>query len=241
MDNPSDTAKIAETIRDGTYFEEARGWYRAVYIGPIAERVFFLIISLLAGFVGIISVFAVLEIRPLTSRPGLLISNPRLDDTMLELLPLKAKGTDMNRSLQQFFVQNYVQFYEGYAADRYTANFGFVQQHSDAETFSQYATIYGNTNPQSPAAILGSEGKRVATVESIAIDNSVTPLTATVKFTTELVGLPTANKTRWTASLKFYYSDLAVTEAVDAATGKKIVSTQDPQFQVVSYAVTQTP
>ncbi len=130
---------------------------------------------------------------------------------------------------------------ESYDAEDYQLNYNFIHAHSNESTYAEYATIYGSTNPQSPAAILGDIGKRNVSITSAKIDDTVTPHTATVTFETELEGVPTENKTRWTATLQFYYSDLAITQTKDPQTGEMVDTMQDPQFQVVSYALSQAP
>lgn len=106
---------------------------------------------------------------------------------------------------------------------------------------NDYVAVYGSQNPQSPAAILGARGSRIVEIQSIAINDTVEPNTATVQFTTELKGTETTSKTRWTATLQYLYSDLTVEPVIDPETGKENITTQDPQFQVVNYVLSQTP
>jgi type IV secretory pathway component VirB8 len=242
MNDSSEQAEVTDAIRSGAYFEQSRDWYRTIYIGPIPERTFFLIIALLAGLVAVGSVIALMAFLPITERPPIVLANNQINDVVPQISHIKPnKSAPLNPALMNFFVLNYVTIYETYNAKDYAANFNFIQAHSDAATFAQYATAYGSTNPQSPAAILGATGERDVTIDSIDINDKVDPHTAKVNFTTELVGIPTANKTRWTATIQFYYSDLTVTEGKDPTTGETTTTIKDPQFQVVNYAVSQIP
>lgn len=241
MDNSSEQKQIAKMIRDGSYFDQSRAWYQAIYIGPIPERTFFLIIGLLAGFIALTAVLALLEFLPLTYRPRILISNDRLEDTIPSLERLRSRTGEVNPSIMNFFVRSYVERQEGYDAQSCETNYNFIRAHSNEATFTAYAIVYGSTNPQSPAAILGETGKRIVTIEDVKIDAKADPHVAVVRFTTELQGIEPANKTEWTATLQFYYSDLTVTEATDPETGEPVVETKDPQFQVINYALSKAP
>ena len=233
--------KIAKMVESGAYFEESRGWYRAMYIGPIAERTFFLIIAIMAGLVAFFGFLSVLVFLPVTDRPGIIIANNEIDENIPYLLPIKQKGEAIRPALQRFFVATYVLKRESYDADGYAANYYFIQAQSDAPTFAGYVAQDGNQNPQSPVATLGAAGKRFVGINSVAINDLVDPKVATVNFTTETHAGGEPVLTNWTATLQFYYSDLIVNPATDPKTGRETLKTQDPQFQVVNYAVTQTP
>ena len=48
-----DTEIVSNMVRDGKYFDASRSWYQTIYIGPIAERSFFLVVAGLSIFVAI--------------------------------------------------------------------------------------------------------------------------------------------------------------------------------------------
>lgn len=237
----SDHSKqISEMIKSGTYYEEARAWYGVKYIGPVPERTFFLILAGLAGLVGFLAFIAVMAFLPLTERKAILISSKRIDETVPNLVQLRAKGQPMNIALMNFYLESYVAKRESYEDSTYDANYAFIRAQSDSATFNDYTARYDRNAKQSPAAALGRIGKRVVNVKSIVIDNMAEPKTATVKFSTDVLGYQTPLHADWTAVLQFYYTDLVVTETKDAETGEIILKTQDPQFQVVHYALSQT-
>ncbi len=98
--------QVAEMIRRETYFKEARAWYQTIYIGPIPERTFFLIIALLSGFIAITAILALIDFMPLTSRPRILVSNDRLEEAIPSADRIRPKGGSVNGSLMRFFVIN---------------------------------------------------------------------------------------------------------------------------------------
>ena len=99
---------------------------------------------------------------------------------------------------------------------------------------------YERASPNSPAAILGSTGQRVVDITSVEINDQVEPRVATVQFSTEVQGINSGSRANWTAIIQYYYNDMVVTSFADPATGVEKFETQDPQFKVVQYALTQT-
>ena len=232
---------IAQMVKDGSYFREARQWFEAVYVAPIAERGFFLIISMLAILVALVSIFALGGLMPIHERPGVVIATDRPFDLHPRLSKVRPRGDTVEPAMEQQLLRLYVSAREGYEVSRYNSNYAYVLAHSDEPTGQAYTQLYSSANPQSLAALLGYSGQRVVSVDNITISDSGTSRTARVSYTTELINVPSGNaKTRWTAELQYHYTPLTVTEGKDAS-GHPTLTTQDPQLQVVGYAVTQTP
>lgn len=235
----SNDQEASEMYRSGAYFEQARQWYKALYIAPIAERSFFLIVVTLAGLIGLIGFFAFVGLMPITARPGILVSNPELEDTVPSIARLRYGDQSVNDALKRYFVVQYVLSREGYTAGTFNTNRLFVTAHSDPSVTEAYAAAVGDQNPRNPAALLGAGGKRMVEILDVSIDPRNDPQSAMVKFSTELGGTVTGSKTQWTATMQFHYSDAVVTETTVPETGEKTASLQEPTFQVVNYALTQ--
>jgi len=234
-----DFERVAEMVRSGDYFKQARAWYETLYVGPIAERSFFLVIFMLAGFIGLVGFVAVMSFLPITDRPPILVRNHKLDDVVLGLSPLREKGGQVNPSLQRFFVSSYVYARESYDPKAYAKSYQFIRAQSDSTTGEAYSAQYGRENPQSPAAILGSQGQRLVHIRSVRIRDDVEPKIATVEFSTEVLGYTQPLRANWTAVLQFYYDGLVVNFNADTATDDAVMRTQDPVFRVVGYELTQ--
>lgn len=233
--------QIADAIRSGAYFVQARQWFEAVYIGPISERTFFLIIACLAGLVAFFSLSAVMRFMPITNRdPVLVYATERADDVYMTLVPLTEKGEAINPAIIEFFVTQYVLAREGYFSQTFGANARFVRAQSDVGAYNAYATAYSPSNESSPFSGLGEYGQRLITMRSVRIDQARDgKARAEVTFTAQTKGLDTASTTNWTAKLDYIYTELT-TELVDnAQTGDKDLRVGDPQFQVVNYVLQQ--
>lgn len=231
---------IADLIRSGAYFKESRAWYQAVYIGPVSERTFFLIIAIMAMVVFAISVMGLRALLPLVDRPKIVIAaGDRPDEVERYLVPLRESRADVNTAIARFFVLTYVGSREGYSAQSYQPNAAFVQAHSNAASFASFSANYSVSNPQSPAAKLGVHGKRVIQMESASIDFKGDSGSATVGFSAQASNGVEHEKSQWTAKLDFTYTGLELASD-EAQKNKAGIVIKDPQFQVVNYVVTQT-
>jgi type IV secretory pathway component VirB8 len=241
-----DYKKIAESIRNGTYFGDARRWYEAVYIGPISERSFFLIIAILATVVAIFGIVSVKRLMPITKHQAVLIrGGDRAEEVQASLVELAPKRVPMNPAIAQFFVATYVQLRESYDSRAFTANARFIKGQSNDAAYAAYAAAYDPANAASPFAEMGDVGQRQVVLDSVAIkkidtpDNSPGRMNATVVFTTESTGVATPTKTRWTANIEFIYTELTTKVVDNAETRQKDLQITDPHFQVVNYVLQQ--
>lgn len=235
------SSQLTETIRNGTYYEQSRAWYADLYIGPIAERSYFLVVALLAMLVAWCAVVAVSNLLPIKARPGMIIPSERPDDVIPNIKRIKPVGASIEPAMEQSFAALYVRMRESYAFSQYASNYAFVVAHSDQPTAVAFAEQYASSNPQSLAAQLGYSGQRLIYVDKVVIDDKTEPRTADVSWYAEQINLAASNApARGRTRLQYYYSPMVVTPGKDAA-GKPIVTTQDPQFQVVNYAVTSAP
>jgi type IV secretory pathway component VirB8 len=241
-----DYKKIAESIRSGKYFGDAKGWFEAVYIGPVSERSFFLIIAVLASFVAIFGVISVKRLMPITKHQAILIhGGERPEEVQASLVALAPNRVPMNPAIAQFFVATYVQLRESYDSRSFTANARFIRGQSDAAAYAAYAAAYNPANASSPFAPLGDLGQRQVVLDAIdvkeikTLDNAPGHMNATVTFTTETTGVSTPVRTRWTANIEFIYNDLATAVVDNEQTHQKDLQITDPHFQVVNYVLQQ--
>jgi type IV secretion system protein VirB8 len=230
--------EITELVRSGAYFDETKKWYQALYIGPIAERTFFLIIAFFAILVAVAGIIAVLALLPLVERPGILVSNDRMDEVAMNLRPMHRVGEPLDANVRNFYLRQYVVMRESYDKANYPRDYVFVRAHSDEPTFADYASFFAPTNPKSPLVTLGEYGFRIARVQSVEVNTQVEPKIANVRFSTETTRPDGVTTEEWTATIGFYYSAFEVRSVLDPVSGEARAVTEEPDFKVVSYAVT---
>ena len=219
--------EIAEKIKDGEYFKDARAWYTTLYISQVSERSAFLLCAVLAGLVFLIGGLSLMDLMPINARERMIMRNERMDSTITSIHRLKEPGAPLNIAFKKFFVTNYVFMRESYRFADYPTYSAFVKEHSTA-------------NPRSYAALLGTIGERQVTLTGIKINTKVEPAQATVTYVTNFKKVQGGVQTAWTATLSFYYTKVSVNEVDDPVTGNPKLEIVDPAFNVVSYSVAQS-
>ncbi len=233
MDNEDQT--VAEMIRNGSYFREARAWYQTVYINIIPDRAFFLLITLLATLTGMCGVIAFTDITPIVPRQPALIPSRDIYADVPSLTRLRADKEHIDVALQRFFIISYINNRESYDAEHASAAKAFISAHADPSVLPEYLSSIDAANPQSLPNVLGANGARNVRLQSYSLNSAVEPPVATVLFTTTDTINDTTTTTNWRATLAFYYTPIIVKEVVDKQSGETIIQTEDPQFQVVKY------
>ncbi|MBN8542933.1 MAG: type IV secretion system protein [Alphaproteobacteria bacterium] len=234
---PAEQQDVAQKIASGEYYRDAREWYSALYISPIAERGVFLLMSGFAALVLLFGALGFMDLLPIVARDRIIITNQRMDETKTSISPLRAQGKSTNVSLKQFYAASYVYMRERYRAADYAKNLAFVEAHSDPATLQYFLETQGPENPDSYAVRLGAVGERTVEITGVSINNKVQPPIATVQFVTDFKNVTGGSRTAWTATLSFYYTKVSLTEVVNPSTGKSRLKIVDPAFNVVSYSV----
>ena len=222
------------------YFNDAREWFAAVYIAPIAERVFFLTIAVLSVAIAGMSVVALMRLLPVVERVPIYVRTPGdIDVKVPQISPLRSRGEPMSLGFQRFYVLSYVTNRESYRAEDYLNNAAFVRAYSESSLYQKFLDSYSYTNPQSFAARLGEHGARTVEIEGLDIQASADGSggQATVPFSVTTQGSAQDSQTRWTAHLTFRYSDIRVSTVTPKGSDEPSLKVEDPGFQVVSYEV----
>ena len=239
-----DHKKIAESIRSGKYFTDARGWFESIYIGPVSERSFFLIIAVLAGLIALFGFVSISRLMPLTRHEPILIrAGERPEEVTASLVPLAPHHAEQNPAITEFFLTRYVQMRESFDARTFLADARFVQAQSTPQAYAAFVQAYNPQNPQSPFAPLGDLGQRFVTVDSIKqvrLKNAQPGQgEAVVAFSTETESVSNPTTTKWTATIDYIYTGLETKVVVDPTTKQQDLEVTDPHFQVVNYVLSQ--
>ena len=239
-----DHKKIAESIRSGKYFVDARDWFEAVYIGPVSERSFFLIIATLAGLIALFGFISISRLMPMTKHEPILIrAGDRAQEVQASLVPLAPHHAAQNPAITQFFLARYVEMRESFDARTFLADARFLQSQSTPDAYAMFVQAYNPQNPQSPFAALGDLGQRLVTVDDVKQVRVKNPPAgqqqAVVTFSTETVGVSNPDTQKWTATIDYIYTSLATKEVVNPETKEKDLEVTDPHFQVVNYVLSQ--
>lgn len=226
---------LARRVEDGSYFRDARLWYDHLYIGPISQRVFFIIVSGFAVLFFIMAILAVTSLLPLSPRIPFVYRN---DDFLVHIPNMqrfKAPGEEANPALIRYYLRTYVQMREGYNARRFNLNQKFVRHYSSTSEESEYVQSISRSNPQSPLRRYGRESDVVVEVKRINYDREALPYRATIDFSTIVMSKEKQQKTDWTATIAFEYTDLTIRNRYDESIGDYVLDYDEPTFRVLSY------
>lgn len=141
----------------------------------------------------------------------------------------------------RFYVSQYVVYRETYAQDTFDLSQKFIANYSDQANYENYKRLMDVNNPASPRLLFAdSWTRRSITIDSVLINEKVSPAQAVVKFYSLVRGGQTNDSIAYSANIRFLYSPLQVVPELDSVTGETMTKFQPPEFQVVSYQAQQT-
>lgn len=234
----TDHEDIAKALEDGSYFVEARKWYNAVYISPISERVFFIVITLIAAVIFVMAILSFMYLLPIKPRIPFVYRAKDIVGEIPNMIRLKSPTEPTNPALMRYYVSTYVNMRESYSESRFLVNRSFMQYYSDNNVFDEYNRQTHPSNPRSPIRLYGKYITLEAKIEKVTFERTQAgPSRAMVDFSTDEIGPDGRKKAQWTATVAFYYTDLIERDVIDPKTGDFTLEMDKPTFQVVSYDV----
>lgn len=215
MQKPSDEhIEVAEKIRSGEYFREARGMYDITVHDPMVERYYYLFVSALAGFIFFVSIIAVHGLYPLKRSIPFIVNTTNIAEDYPHIHSLLSrKGEDPNAALLQFLVKNYVTLREEYNIDTFDRNANGIKSQSTESLFAEYQNQTSPTNPDSPIALYQRHSRRTVSVFSA---RQMSDGSMEVTYEATVIGKLDAKKSMWQANMTFNYTGIAL----DESTGK---------------------
>ncbi len=230
---------LPKILADDAYFKQARQWFTDLYIAPISNRGFFLVISVFALLSLLVGFVALLGFMPLRKETVLVVNNSQIDEVVIEVQPLRLPGMELNEALKKFMIARYVTAREGYKAKEWESQQAFVRSHSDDLMIAAYDAATAETNPNSYRASLQRVGERLITINNIQVSYKENLYEAMVGFTAEFKNVTNLPQSSWTATLRFQYSNTESDQANSIKGDSEKITTTLPLFKVVSYAVVQ--
>jgi type IV secretory pathway component VirB8 len=198
--------RIAEKVRSGEYYQEARQMYDLSIHDPMAERYWFLIITVLSLLIALISFFAMQSLYPLqTPVPFIVNSNDIVEDLPRIASITEEKAEKPSDALLRFMVNNYVTFREEYDIDTFDRNLSGIKSQSSEEVYKEFQQRIDPHNPESPITLYQRHSRR-------SIDIISSKRIADQDFGMEVIYDATVSsktdikKSRWQANIAFSYS-----------------------------------
>lgn len=212
---PDEYLEIAEKVRSGEYFREARAMYDVSVNDPMAERYFYIFITSLAFCTFLCALFAMQSLYPLArSVPFIYALNDVLEDVP-SIMPLRTSPDEtVDDAVLFFMAKNYVQQMEGYDINQLDRNYSGIEHNSTPEVFAQYQRMLQLNNPESP--VVKYERHSVRHIEILSTRRLETPANRLeIIFDATVVNAESSQKTRHKVLLGYQYSGVEFDEKAD--------------------------
>lgn len=228
--------ELRARIEDGRYYVEARQWYNLLYIAPISQRIFFIIITIVSMAIFAMSIISITNLLPIKPRIPFVYANKDMMNEHPRMERFKEPQENANPALIRYYLRTFVEMHESYDHRRYQMYRAFVFQHAVSPVFSAYDQWISPTNPRSPLRIYGRGADLLVEVDRVTYSREQLPATATVEFSTILRGASGQTRTNWTASIEFEYTDLIERDTYDETIDDYVLDYDEPSFRVLNYS-----
>lgn len=235
QDDRSDPYAVAsQMLREGRYYDESRKWYAFLYLNPLAERFYFIIVGVLSLIIFVMSLLALNGLMPLSPNVPFYYSTFDAENELPTLEGLRySSEQSIDDALLRYYVGQYVGMREMYDPEKFVLAGRFLQRYSQASAFDEYRRLVDNSNPRSPIRRLGRVFTRDIEIQTMAFNDPLSPTQATLQFVATEASISEVRKSYWTATLRFTYSGLQISP--NSGEGASAYSL--PTFQVGAYEV----
>lgn len=220
------TAEIADKVRTGEYFREARQMYDLSVHDPMAERYFYVAITVLAGLILLVAVSAMNGLYPLkTPVPFIYNINDVVDDLPHMKSLVSKKGEDPGFALLRFLTNNYVTMREEYNIETFDRSITGIKSQSSDAVFADFQKFVDPRNAESPI----TQYQRYSTRSISIVSTRPSPgndRELEVIFNATVEGRGEVKKSQWQANIAFQYSGLALDQESEKPKPISFVVTQ---------------
>jgi type IV secretory pathway component VirB8 len=231
---------LVERIESGEYYKQARLWYDQVYIAPISQRILFIVVALFAASFMFMAFVSVTNLLPISPHVPFVIHN----DKPLELHPkmrrFKKPSEPADPALIRYYLETYIKQREGYNARRMLMSRAFVLQHSVPKVAQTYLQNISKSNPKSPVRLHGRFRDVLTDIRAIRFLPATDDKGARrveIDFSTIVMANQQQQKTDWTATLAFEYTNLTMRNTYDESVADYVLDFDEPTFKVTEYTV----
>ncbi|MDX2074502.1 MAG: VirB8/TrbF family protein [Alphaproteobacteria bacterium] len=213
--SPDEYLNIAEKVRSGEYFREARSMYDLSVNDPMAERYFYVFVTTIALLTFLGAFAAMQSLYPLARTvPFIYALNDVLEDVP-SIAPLRSSPhQSVDDAVLFFFAKVYVDEYESYNISKLDRNYSGVAHVSSPEVMAQYQQMLQVSNPESPVVKYERHSVRLIDVASVRKLESPAN-TLEVVFDATVVNAERSQATRHKAVIAYQYSGVEFDEKAD--------------------------
>lgn len=224
--SPEEYMLIAEKVRSGEYFREARSMFDISVNDPMSERYFYVFVTSLALLTLLTAFYAMQSLYPLSrSVPFIYALNDVLEDVP-SIEPLKSDPRQsVDEAVLFFMAKTYVNLYESYNINILERNYSGIEHYSVPEVFAAYQALLSISNPESP--VMKYQRHSVRNITPVSVRQLPDSMVEVV-YDASVDNADGSQKTRYRAIVGYTFSGVVFDEKADKV---KPVS-----FQVTSYS-----
>ncbi len=214
--------KIAEKVRTGEYFREARMMYDFTINDPMSERYIYVFITFCAAVILMIAVIAMNNLYPLQSAVPLTYITHDIVEDIPKVKGLQTyKNENPSEALLRFLVKNYVILREEYDIATFDRDVNGVKSQSSEGAFKDFQQFIDPHNPESPIKVYQRHSKRKITVLSMrrTSDGMEILFEALIDSRTDV------KKSHWRVNMSFQYSGIELDPKTDTVKPMSFVVT----------------
>lgn len=204
-----DYTEIADKVRTGEYFREARKMYDVSVHDPMAERYMYLFITTISLLVFFIALSAAQSLYPLNSQVPLIFYANNVIEDIPRIEKLQGfKDENPSEALLRFLVKRYLDAREGYNIDSFDRDVNGVKSLSSEDVFREYQAYINPANAEGPINLYQRHSRRYITIISMRR----LPDSMEVIFYATVESKQAVKNSRWRANIAFKYSGIELDE-----------------------------
>lgn len=151
---PEEYIEIAEKIRSGEYFRDARMMADFDLHEPMTQRYWYVFVAVISVVITVVTYVALNGFYPLRPRVPYFFINDNIVDYAPRIEKLvNYHGENADVALRRYLVKHYVTLREEYNAITFDRNYNAVRVLSTKDTFDKYDSEVSPLNPNSPVSL----------------------------------------------------------------------------------------
>jgi len=167
--------EIADKIKDGSYFTDAREWYMRQYLYPITERSFLIIVTVILVACCVFLVLNFTAIREHNSEMALPIKVDNSYDYFSVIKPIASYEETTQEAVARYLVNHYVTTREEYfpseiLTKEYKYRIKKMKSSSSKKVLNEYQNYMNSLNPYSPVSRYEDHTSREIAIKSFNFD-----------------------------------------------------------------------
>lgn len=168
---------VKDSVKNGSYFEDALDWYFFSYVRPIHERTTLIFASILSIFVVVLVVQMILSALPLVERVPVVTAAKDQTEYYSKLIPLRKEGekeVHVDELVLRYLAQEYVinreaHDYRDASIEKINTKFDRIRNTSSAEEYRNFQLFMSKDNPDSPIKYFGQNAYKDVVIDSVVV------------------------------------------------------------------------